>query len=407
MSKHYDCIVIGGGASGFFAAIQAAKGGSNSVLILEKTSKLLSKVKVSGGGRCNVTHAVPSVKALSASYPRGGKSLLKAFMQFDQNDTIEWFQSRSVPLKTEEDGRIFPFSNQSQSIIDALLKEANQQTVEIQTKVEVLDITQTKKGYSLKASKGVLSCTYLVLATGGFPKESGYDIFKTLGLSHIPTVPSLFTFNVKKSPAKHLMGLSVPNGAVRIPGSNWKQEGPLLITHWGFSAPAVILLSAWAALDLYQRSYQFPIEINWVNQNEAKAREVLLDFAQQHRLKHIHKLNPFNLPSRLWHYLCARAEIKEGQQWHDVSKKALNKLVKHLVSDPYAVNGKTTFKEEFVRCGGIDLNELNLKTFECTRFPNLFAVGEVINVDGITGGFNFQHAWTSGYLAGSEIARRT
>lgn len=404
--QHYDVTVIGGGASGFFAAIHAADGGKNKVVILEKTGKLLSKVTISGGGRCNVTHAVPNVKALLGSYPRGGKSLKKAFDQFDQNDTVAWFQARGVPLKTEDDGRIFPQSDQSQSIINALLNEAKEAKVDIHLNQSFQSIEQTEKGYLIHTPGNTYHTRYVVFAMGGHPKTSFYAPFRGMDLSVADPIASLFTFNVPNSPAKHLMGLSVPMGNVRIPGTKWKQEGPILITHWGFSAPAVILLSAWAALDLHQRQYQFPIALNWLNRSEEEVRAEVEAFAQDHRLKKIVSQNPFGLAGRLWNYLVARADIPDTQQWHDASKKQRNKLIKHLVSDEYTVNGKTTFKEEFVSCGGIELSNLNLRHFEVQKFPNTFAVGELIHVDGITGGFNFQHAWTSGYVAGIEIAAR-
>lgn len=403
--EKFDCIVVGGGAAGFFAAIHAANGGKNKVAILEKTTKLLSKVKVSGGGRCNVTHAIKNVKALTLCYPRGGKKLQKAFSKFAVADTMQWFEKRGVTLKTEQDGRVFPESNQSQTIIDALQDEATAMGITTLLKAEVLDIQKNKNGYSISTTDRKFECTSLILATGGSAKQTFYKLYQNIGFQVVPTIPSLFTFNVKNSPAKDLMGVSVSNGSVRIPGTSWKQEGPILITHWGFSAPAVILLSAWAAVDLHAKSYQFPIEINWVNKNEEAARNILDGFKLQNRLKLVKNQNPFELPSRLWSYLLNRAEISEQQQWHDLAKKNYNKLIKHLTGDDYPVNGKTTFKEEFVSCGGIHLDELNLSTFESKKYPNLFAVGELVDVDGITGGFNFQHAWTSGYLAGSTVAQ--
>jgi predicted Rossmann fold flavoprotein len=404
--QQFDVIVLGGGASGFFAAIHAADGGKNKVLILEKSNKLLSKVKISGGGRCNVTHDIPHINALCGSYPRGGKSLKRAFAQFDQNNTIAWFQSRGVPLKTEADGRVFPKSDQSQSIIQALTQAAENAGVRIHLSEGFEALEKSDLGYTVVSPQNRYQTQYVVFAMGGHAKQSFYTPFREMHLAVANPIPSLFTFNVPNSPAKALMGLSVPHGSVRIPGTKWKQEGPILITHWGFSAPAVILLSAWAALDLHQRQYQFPIEINWLHLGEEEVRNRLETFATQHRLKKISNQNPFGLASRLWAYLMERAEIPEQQQWHDVAKKQRNKLIKHLVSDNYQVNGKTTFKEEFVSCGGIELENLNLQHFEITRQPNTFAIGELIHVDGITGGFNFQHAWTSGYVCGTEIARR-
>ncbi len=400
----FDCIVVGGGAAGFFAAIHASNGGKNKVLIIEKTSKLLSKVKVSGGGRCNVTHAVKNIKVLTQSYPRGGKTLQKAFKQFAVTDTVQWFETRGVKLKTEADGRMFPESNQSQTIIDALQNEAKKCGVSILLKTELQEIVKTPNGYLISTENKKFNCTTLILAAGGNAKQTFYQVYQQIGFNVTPTIPSLFTFNVKNSPAKALMGVSMPHASVRLPGTSWKQDGPILITHWGFSAPAVILLSAWAAVDLHAKSYQFPIEINWLQKNEADVRSLLDSFKTNNRLKLVKNQNPFEMPSRLWLYLLSRAEISEQQQWHDLAKKNYNKLIKHLTGDDYSVNGKTTFKEEFVSCGGINLDELDVSTFESKKHAKLFAVGELVNVDGITGGFNFQHAWTSGYLAGTTAA---
>ncbi len=400
----YDALVIGGGASGFFAAIQAAGHGKNKVLLLEKTPKLLSKVSISGGGRCNVTHEASNVNALSKSYPRGGKSLKKPFSLFNNTHTCAWFEQRGVKLKTESDGRIFPVSDKSESIVQALMDEAGKNHIEIKTRQELRALKKTEEWFEVHTFTQAYKAKFVVLAVGGHAKASFYQLFKDIGLSVHKPVPSLFTFNVPDSPAKELMGLSVPKAQVRIPGSKWKQDGPLLITHWGFSAPAVILLSAWAALDLYQRQYQFPIALNWTGLNEEKVRISLANFAREHHLKQVRNQNPFALPSRLWQYLAGRAQVKTTQKWHDLPKKQFNKLITHLVADDYEVNGKTTFKEEFVSCGGVELKEVALPHFESKKIPGLFVVGELLNVDGITGGFNFQHAWTSGYLAGEKIA---
>lgn len=400
----YHVVVIGGGAAGFFAAIQAASSGKK-VLLLEKTNKLLSKVKVSGGGRCNVTHDCRYPAQLIGHYPRGGRSLRKPFEIFGTIDTINWFESRGVRLKTEDDGRMFPVSDSSQSIINCLLAEAQKHGVEIRMKAEMTDLKSEAGGFSLRPASGEsISTQKVIIATGGNPKPKAYQWLKELGLKIADPLPSLFTFNVPDSDLKDLQGLSVLKGQVQVPGSKWKQEGPLLITHWGFSAPTVIKLSAWAAIDFYQRNYQFPILVNWTGREENQLREELLQFAQEHPRKQVSSNQLFDLPLRLWQKLCEKAGIAESQRYLDLPKKLMNRLVEMLVRCPYQVNGKTTFKEEFVTCGGVELSAVDLRTFEVKKIPGLYLAGEVLNVDGLTGGFNFQHAWTSGFLAGKAAA---
>ena len=392
--------VIGGGAAGFFAAVHAANR-QNEVVIFEKSGKLLSKVKVSGGGRCNVTHDCKNVSRLVSFYPRGGKSLRKGFEQFNPTQTMEWFENRGVRLKVESDGRIFPVSNDSQTIIDCLLKEANRRGVKVSLKSEVEVIQPKKQGFTLTIKAEKHHFDKVIVATGGSNKPKAYNWLADLGLNIKPPIPSLFTFNTPDYGLKSLMGLSVKEGIVQIPGTKWKESGPILITHWGFSGPGVIKLSSKAAEDLHKADYHFPILINWTRKNEDQIRELLLEFKQNSPKKKLQSHAMFGIPSRLWIALCEKAEIQSGQELGSISKKSLNKLVEHLVRDPYSVKGKTTFKEEFVTCGGVELSDLNLKTFETKSIPGLFLVGEILNVDGLTGGFNFQHAWTSGYLAGS------
>jgi predicted Rossmann fold flavoprotein len=398
--------VIGGGAAGFFAAIQAADQGKNQVSILEKTNKLLSKVKVSGGGRCNVTHDCPYPNKLVQHYPRGGKALRKAFDQFHIKHTIAWFEDRGVKLKVEADGRMFPTTDDSQTIINCLLQEAKKNQIDIQLKCGVERITPKEKGFELKLNNGeTRKVDKVILATGGSNKNSNYDWVRELGLKVNSPIPSLFTFNVPNSELKELMGLSVKSGIVQLPGTNWKQEGPILITHWGFSGPGVIKLSAWAAKELFAKSYQFPVLINWTGKTEEEVRTDLQQFRSESPKKQVRSHNLFGIPVRLWEQLCVKAEISVEQKYADLAKKSFNKLIEHLCKDVYAVNGKTTFKEEFVSCGGLILDELNLKTFEVKKHPGLYAVGELTDVDGVTGGFNFQYAWTSGFLAGNDAKR--
>lgn len=407
MSKtDFDIAVIGGGAAGFFAAIHAADGGRNKVVILEKTNKLLSKVKVSGGGRCNVTHDCDYASQLITHYPRGGRSLRKPFEIFGTKETRAWFEKRGVKLKVEEDGRIFPTTDDSQTIINCLFAEAKKNEVTIELKREVVKIKPQEEGFSLKLKNAEpLNCQKVIVTTGGQNKASGYDWLKDLGLKIKRPLPSLFTFNVPDSDLKDLLGLSVNKGFVQIPGTKWKQDGPILITHWGFSAPAVIKLSAWAAIDLYDKSYQFPILLNWTGLEEEEVRVSLKAFAKAHPKKVVNSNQQLEIPARLWQRLCTKAGIDEQKRFVDLSKKDFNRLVEMLVRCPFQVNGKTTFKEEFVTCGGVDLHDVDLKTFEAKKIPGLYLAGEVLNVDGVTGGFNFQHAWTSGYLSGTSAAK--
>jgi len=395
-----DVIVIGGGAAGFFAAIHAAENGAK-VLILEKTTKLLSKVKVSGGGRCNVTHDCDYPSQLVKFYPRGEKTLKKAFSKFDVKDTRRWFEERGVKLKTESDGRVFPVTDNSQTIIDCLMKEVDSKGIEIRMKSEVTRVEPTPAGFKLELKKGEsISADKVIVTVGGSPKSESYQWLRDLGLKIVEPVPSLFTFNVPDSDMKDLKGLSVETGIVSIPGTKWKDDGPILITHWGFSAPAVIKLSAWAAVDLHSRNYRFPIHINWTGQSEASVRETLQEMRKNHPTKQVGSNPQFDISKRLWERLCRKAEIVETLRYADLPGKTMNRFIEMLVRCDYQVDGKTTFKEEFVTAGGVDLNEVNLSTYESKKHLGIFFAGEVLNADGVTGGYNFQHAWTSGYLAG-------
>lgn len=395
-----DTVVIGGGAAGFFAAIHAAENDRN-VLILEKTHKLLSKVKVSGGGRCNVMHDVDYASQLSAHYPRGGKALKKAFDLFGPKETREWFEGRGVKLKTEEDGRMFPVSDDSQTIIHCLMNEARKKGVAIRLGTEVTAIRPVEDFFEL-GLKGQqnLKTQKVIVTTGGHNKPEAYRWLADMGIQIANPIPSLFTFNVPDSDLKDLQGLSVKAGMVQVPGSKWKMDGPILITHWGFSAPAVIKLSAWAAIDFFERNYRFPILLNWCGLPEEEARQIMSVYRDVHPKKTVISNPLFDISSRLWERLCLKAEISGQQKYADLPKKAFNKLLEMIIRTPYNVIGKTTFKEEFVTCGGVELSEVDLKSFESKKYPGLYFAGEVLNVDGVTGGFNFQHAWTSGYLAG-------
>ncbi|QNL21548.1 NAD(P)/FAD-dependent oxidoreductase [Hyphobacterium sp. CCMP332] len=400
----FDIIVIGGGAAGFFAAIHAADNG-HSVCILEKTQKLLSKVKVSGGGRCNVMHDLDYPSQLVNYYPRGGKNLKKSFEIFGPKETRDWFEKRGLKLKTEEDGRVFPITDDSQTVIDLLLNEAQNRNVEIRKGVEIINIKKDSQLFVLDSKTGEkYFAKKVIISSGGNNKSSAYDWIRKLDINIAKPIPSLFTFNVPQSDMKDLMGLSVKKGSVQVPGTKWKMEGAILITHWGFSAPAVIKLSAWAAIDFFKKNYHFPILINWTPYGEEEIRLKLAEFRDNHPKKAVQANPLFGLPSRLWIRLCENAEINSKQHYADLPKKVFNRFIEMIIRSSFDVKGKTTFKEEFVTCGGVELSEVDLKSYESKKIPGLYFAGEVLNVDGITGGFNFQHAWTSGYLAGKSAS---
>lgn len=404
--KSFDIAIVGGGASGFFAALRAAECMPGArIIILEKSVRFLSKVRVSGGGRCNVTHNCDHISKLVQHYPRGGNSLKKLFGFFKVNDTIEWFAQRGVQMKTEADGRMFPVSNSSQTIIDCFLEEAERLKVSLQTGFTVQQIVPEEDGFSLQSGRGeVVKAGRVLIAVGGYAKAEGYQWLTALGHSLVPPVPSLFTFNSPGNPIRELAGLSVPLAQVRIETTKLQYEGPVLITHWGFSGPAVLKLSAYGADWIHSQNYRFAIQIRWVVEpQEEKLRQQLQSYLQAHPKRLIHGHPLFELPQRLWQHLCRQAEISQELRWLEITKKGLNKLIEGLYRDRHMVEGKTTFKEEFVTCGGIPLQELSLPSMESKIVPGLFFAGEVLNIDGITGGFNFQNAWTTGWLAGSAL----
>jgi len=411
-------LVIGGGAAGFFCAVNAARMNPNlHVTILEKSNKLLSKVKVSGGGRCNVTHACFEIDQMIRNYPRGTNFLKKAFHQFFTTDTIEWFIKRGVKLKTEEDGRMFPVTNSSQTVIDCLMREANECGVQIIMNVEVKNIKASNNTFQLSIESraidsklppddfGLLTADYICIATGGYPKSAMFDWLKQLEHTIEDPVPSLFTFNTPAHPITKLMGVSVPHARVRIVEDKLEQAGPVLITHWGLSGPAVLKLSAWGARELAKRNWQFTVRINWIPEyDEQLLRKKFQDLRSEAATQKIISKNSFGVPQRLWEFILLEAEVKPEWNWADLPAKSQNKLIINLLQFEMRVNGKTTFKEEFVTAGGIKLSEIDANTMMSKKVKNLFFAGEVMDVDGITGGFNFQHAWTSGFIAGKSIA---
>ncbi|MEO7800813.1 MAG: NAD(P)/FAD-dependent oxidoreductase [Ginsengibacter sp.] len=408
MSKQ-TLVVVGGGAAGFFCAIHAAiESPSLKVIIVEKSNKLLSKVRISGGGRCNVTHDCNSVSEMVKKYPRGGNFLKKSFQHFFTNDTVNWFEQRGVKIKAEADGRMFPISDSSQSIIDCMMNEVIKYKIEIILNRDIKSILNKNKGWLLYDQCGSeLYAEFLCIAAGGHHKISQFDWLTNLKHELVAPVPSLFTFNVHQHPLKHLMGVSLSLAVVKIKGTNFIQEGPLLVTHWGFSGPAVLKLSAYAAIELNKMQYDFLVVINWLPAfNETSLHEKLKMLKQNLSQQKIKNKNIFNLPQRLWENLVTEAGIHVENRWDQIPLKALNLLGKILCSSEYRILGKTTFKEEFVTAGGISLQEIDADTMQSKLCPNLFFAGEIMNVDGITGGFNFQHAWTSGYIAGKSIGMK-
>ncbi len=400
-------IVIGGGAAGFFCAVNAARMYPRiQVLVLEKSAKLLSKVKVSGGGRCNVTHACYSMGEMLKNYPRGASFLKRSFHQFFTTDTIAWFNERGVSLKAESDGRMFPVTDDSQTIINCLLSEANKYAVQIMLNAAVEEIMPAAEKYLVKLQNGKsIDADFVCIACGGFQKEEQFHWLKKLGHTIVAPVPSLFTFNIAANPIAALMGISVENVRVKIAGTKWQQSGPLLITHWGFSGPAVLKLSAFAARELAAGNYHFRIIINWLEgYNENSIREQLQQLRFEMASQKIFNRNPFALPARLWEYFLNQCGISSSMRWADMPALLQNKLSKVLCMQEFEVKGKTTFKEEFVTAGGISLQEVDAATMESRKHNRLYFAGEILDADGITGGFNFQHAWTTGFIAAKSLS---
>ncbi|MGX5816970.1 NAD(P)/FAD-dependent oxidoreductase [Chitinophaga lutea] len=394
-------VVIGGGAAGFFCAVNAARLRPQlEVWLLEKSGKLLSKVKVSGGGRCNVTHALDSVGELVKRYPRGERFLKKAFSRFFVPDTIQWYGERGVRLKTEEDGRMFPDTDDSQTIIDCLLAEAEQYRVKVATHAEVTRLSQRDGEWTVHLRDGRdIAARYVCVAGGGYAQADKFAWLQELGHTIEPPVPSLFTFNMPKHPVTALMGVATP-AQVKIAGSKLQETGPLLITHWGMSGPAVLRLSAWGARYLADQHYTFTLLVNWIpGTTEQQLRDQWAALRQQRGGQPVQARNPFGLPQRLWLFLLEQSGIPEETRWAEIPAKEQNKLIRHLTAMEFPVKGKTTFKEEFVTCGGISLADIDPLTMQSRHAPGLYFAGEIMDVDGITGGFNFQHAWTSGWIA--------
>jgi hypothetical protein len=400
-----DIVVIGGGAAGFFAAINIAeKHPDLSVAILERGKEGLQKVKISGGGRCNVTHAEFIPSELVQNYPRGEKELLGPFHTFMTGDTIAWFEERGVELKIEEDGRMFPISNSSQTIIDCFLFEAKKHKVEVFYNYSVKSIKPIDNRFTVTTSQGDVEAKKIVMATGSNPKV--WKLLEDMGHTIVPPVPSLFTFDIKDKRIKDIPGVVAQNVEVKVLGTDLFSEGPLLITHVGMSAPAILKLSAYGAVELAKLNYNFEIEINFIKQDFEDCLDQLKDLKQELAKKQIFGTAQFDLPKRLWRKLVVASNISENERWADLNKEQLTALAAQLTQAVFQVTGKSTFKEEFVTAGGVDLKEVNFKTFESKLIPNLFFAGEVINVDAVTGGFNFQNAWTGAYIVSQSIAKK-
>lgn len=412
MKSHYDIIVVGGGAAGFFTAINIAElKPEKRIAILERGKNVLEKVRISGGGRCNVTHACFVPDELIRFYPRGEKELRGPFHQFCSGDTIEWFEKHGVALKIEDDGRMFPTSDSSQTIIDCFLEAAKKNKIDILTGQSVQSIFKSEKHWKIDTANQNFSCDQLVMATGSNPKI--WELLEKMGHSIIAPVPSLFTFNIKDPRIKELMGLSAL-AQVKVKGTNLDASGPLLITHWGMSGPGILRLSAWGARILADKNYQFALEVNWLNGLDLESTEDLLKtFKSDIAKKVVAKQSPFALtnslpveirmPNRLWEKLTFAAGIHADEKWANLNKNQIKKLAQELCCGVFQVNGKSTFKEEFVTAGGIDLREINFKTMQSKLHENLYFAGEILNIDAITGGFNFQNAWTGGFIIAKNI----
>ena len=397
-------IIVGGGAAGFFTAINAKEmNPSLDIIILEKGREVLQKVKVSGGGRCNVTHACFEPKELVTFYPRGEKELLGPFHQFMTGDTCEWFSSHGIPLKIESDQRVFPESNTSQTIIDCFLEKRSTLEIPVFKNHGVTAVTRQGDQWMVNTKEEQFVCDALVIAAGS--SKQVWKLSKSLGHSGVDPVPSLFTFNIKDDRIQGLLGVSVPQATVKLSNTSLEATGPLLITHWGMSEPAVLRLSAFGARILAEMNYEYQVEVNWISQTPQDTLIVLQNTKKEQSKRQVSLKSPFaEVPRRLWERLVTASSIKTSQNWADISKIQLQNLVDQLTKATFYAKGKSTFKEEFVTADGVDLREINFKRFESRLHKNLFFVGEVLNIDGVTGGFNFQNAWTGSWIVAKSLA---
>ncbi|WP_134355991.1 BaiN/RdsA family NAD(P)/FAD-dependent oxidoreductase [Flavobacterium psychrophilum] len=412
MNSKYDIIIVGGGAAGFFAAINIVENSPKTkVCILERGQEVLTKVRISGGGRCNVTHACFVPNDLVKFYPRGEKELRGPFHQFCSGDTIDWFEKHGVELKIEDDGRMFPTSNSSQTIIDCFLTATKKLGIDVLTGQSVQSVFKSDAFWKVETNHETFACKKIIMTTGSNPKI--WDMLQNLGHSVVEPVPSLFTFNIKDTRIKDLMGLSAlasvkvknsTRGKAEQSGAKLEASGPLLITHWGMSGPGILRLSAWGARELANKKYQFAILVNWLNDKTVEeVATILRALKLEHSKKTVSKKSPFGIPNRLWESIVLASQIDVEVKWADLTKNQLANLTHQLTNAEFQVNGKSTFKEEFVTAGGIDLKEINFKTMESKILPNLYFAGEIVNIDAITGGFNFQNAWTSGFIVANSV----
>jgi predicted Rossmann fold flavoprotein len=399
-------IIIGGGAAGYFTAINAKeKNPELEITILEKGKDVLQKVKISGGGRCNVTHACFEPKELVKFYPRGEKELLGPFHQFMTGDTFEWFDKKGVPLKIEDDHRVFPEANTSQAIIDCFQKFVDKLRIKVFTNHGVNSISHQENKWIVNTKAQTFEADKLVIAAGSSKKV--WELCESLNHAIIAPVPSLFTFNINDKRLVDLLGISVPNATVKIANTKLEASGPLLITHWGMSGPAVLKLSAFGARILADKNYQYNVEVNWLSRPTDKVLNVLLNLKKKEPRKTVILKSPFlEISKRLWERFVIAASIKPTQNWADLNNFQLENLANELTKGVFNANGRTTFKEEFVTAGGIDLKEINFKRFESKKHKNLFFVGEVLNIDAVTGGFNFQNAWTGGFICANALSEQ-
>lgn len=402
MNSKYNIIIIGGGAAGFFTAINIVeKNPKLKVAILERGKSVLEKVRISGGGRCNVTHACFVPNDLAKFYPRGERELKGPFNQFCSGDTVEWFEKHGVELKIEDDGRMFPVSNSSQTIVECFLKATQKLKIDVLTGHSVQELFKFNNYWKVSTNQEVFICQKVVMTTGSNPKI--WELLQNLGHTIVQPVPSLFTFNIKDVRIKDLMGLSAM-ATVKVKKSKLEASGPLLITHWGMSGPGILRLSAWGARELADKKYQFAIQVNWLNETTFDvALDLLKNIKEENAKKLVSKYAHFELPKRLWENLTKASGISEELKWADVNKKQMISFIEQLVYGEFQVTGKSTFKEEFVTAGGIDLKEVNFKTMGSKLLSNVYFAGEILNIDAITGGFNFQNAWTGGFIVANAI----
>lgn len=397
-------VIIGGGAAGFFCAANLDEN-KFVVKILEQNSDVLQKVKISGGGRCNVTHACFDPRELVQFYPRGNKELMSVFSKFQPGDTMEWFESRNVPLKIENDNRIFPESNSSQTIIDIFLKEIQQKNFEIKTKTSVKEILKSEDQYSIKTNNGDFEADYLIYTTGSSPKS--LKIIENLGHQLVESVPSLFTFNIKDDLLKDLPGTSFDYAEVSIPKLKTDESGPLLITHWGLSGPAILKTSAWKARELFDLNYRFEIEVNFIAKTIYEAEALFMEFRQNNPKKTIGQSKIFDVTNRFWNKLLEISGINSEKNISNISSKELQRILENLCQKKLKVEGKSTFKDEFVTAGGVDLKEINFKNMSSKILANFYLAGEVLNIDAVTGGFNFQACWSEAWLIAQDLNSRS